>query len=82
MKFSDVDPESLLQFVLIMWFLLQWKEAVAKRSKKQAPQPDPYSHTQSSPVGFFEVGRLATMTTSAQHQLTAGYSKEAEQACR
>ncbi|XP_075376810.1 uncharacterized protein C1orf167 homolog isoform X2 [Mycteria americana] len=60
----------------------RWKEAVAKWSKKQAPQPEPYSYTQSSSVGFFGVGRLATMTTSAQHQLTVGYSKEAEQACR
>ncbi|XP_035757743.1 uncharacterized protein C1orf167 homolog [Egretta garzetta] len=60
----------------------RWKEAVAKRSKKQAPQPEPISYTQSSSVGFFGVGRLATMTTSAQHQLTVGYSKDAEQACR
>ncbi|GAB0198767.1 chloride transport protein 6 [Grus japonensis] len=60
----------------------QWKEAVTKQSKKQAPQPEPHSYTQSSSVGFFGVGRLATMTTSAQHQLTVGYSKEAEQACR
>ncbi|XP_068270821.1 uncharacterized protein C1orf167 homolog isoform X2 [Nyctibius grandis] len=60
----------------------RWKEAVAKRSKKQAPQREPYSYTQSSSVGFIGVGRLATMTTSAQHQLTEGYSKEAEQACR
>ncbi|XP_050765618.1 uncharacterized protein C1orf167 homolog [Gymnogyps californianus] len=60
----------------------RWREAVAKRSKKQALQPEPYSYTQSSSVGFFGVGRLATMTTSAQHQLTVGYSKEAEQACR
>ncbi|XP_054705346.1 uncharacterized protein C1orf167 homolog [Grus americana] len=60
----------------------RWKEAVTKQSKKQAPQPEPHSYTQSSSVGFFGVGRLATMTTSAQHQLTVGYSKEAEQACR
>ncbi|XP_029875116.1 chloride transport protein 6 isoform X3 [Aquila chrysaetos chrysaetos] len=60
----------------------RWKEAVTKRSKKQSLQPEPYSHTQSSSVGFFGVGRLAAMTTSAQHQLTVGYSKEAEQACR
>ncbi|KAM6240964.1 uncharacterized protein C1orf167 homolog [Porphyrio hochstetteri] len=60
----------------------RWKEAVTKQSEKQAPQPDPYSYTQSSSVGFSGVGRLAAMTTSAQHQLTAGYSKEAEQACR
>ncbi|XP_075028605.1 uncharacterized protein C1orf167 homolog isoform X2 [Calonectris borealis] len=60
----------------------RWKEAVAKRSKKQARQPEPYSYTQSSSVGFFGVGRLATMTTSAQHQLTVGYSKEAEETCR
>ncbi|XP_030363504.1 uncharacterized protein C1orf167 homolog isoform X2 [Strigops habroptila] len=59
----------------------RWKEAVAKESKKQAPQPELYS-THSSSVGGFGVGRLATMTTSAQHQLTEGYSKEAEQACR
>lgn len=67
-----------LQFVLILWFLLQWKEAVTKWSKKRSLQPEP----QSSSVGFFGVGRLAAMTTSAQHQLTVGYSKEAEQACR
>ncbi|XP_061203994.1 uncharacterized protein C1orf167 homolog isoform X2 [Neopsephotus bourkii] len=59
----------------------RWKEAVAKESKKQAPQPELYS-TRSSSVGGFGVGRLATMTTSAEHQLTEGYSKEAEQACR
>ncbi|XP_062459836.1 uncharacterized protein C1orf167 homolog [Pezoporus occidentalis] len=59
----------------------RWKEAVAKESKKQAPQPELYS-THSSSVGGFEVGRLATMTTSAEHQLTEGYSKTAEQACR
>lgn len=55
---------------------------MAKRSKKEAPPPEPYSYTRSSSVGFFGVGRLATMTTSAQHQLTVGYSKEAELACR
>ncbi|XP_068014545.1 uncharacterized protein C1orf167 homolog [Melanerpes formicivorus] len=60
----------------------RWKEAVAKRSRKQAMKPELCSHTQSSSVGSFGVGRLATMTTSAQHQLTEGYSKEAEQACR
>ncbi|XP_049652456.1 uncharacterized protein C1orf167 homolog isoform X1 [Accipiter gentilis] len=60
----------------------RWKEAVTKWSKKRSLQPEPYSHTQSSSVGFFGVGRLAAMTTSAQHQLTVGYSKEAEQACR
>ncbi|XP_055560355.1 uncharacterized protein C1orf167 homolog isoform X1 [Falco cherrug] len=60
----------------------RWKEAVEKQSKKQALQPEPYSYTPSSSVGCFGVGRLATMTTSAQHQLTVGYSKEAEQACR
>ncbi|XP_017935032.2 uncharacterized protein C1orf167 homolog isoform X2 [Manacus vitellinus] len=60
----------------------RWKEAVAKRSKKEALRPEPYSYTQSSSAGGFGVGRLATMTTSAQHQLTTGYSKEAEQARR
>ncbi|KAM6371535.1 uncharacterized protein C1orf167 homolog isoform 2-T2 [Pluvialis apricaria] len=60
----------------------RWKEAVAKRSKKQAQPPEPYSFTRSSSVGFFGVGRLATMTTSAQHQFTVGYSKEAELDCR
>uniref|UniRef100_A0A8C8B4N4 Uncharacterized protein n=1 Tax=Otus sunia TaxID=257818 RepID=A0A8C8B4N4_9STRI len=60
----------------------RWKEAAAKWSKKQALQPEPYPHTQSSSVGFLRVGRLATMTTSAQHQFTVGYSKEAEQARR
>ncbi|XP_026718371.1 uncharacterized protein C1orf167 homolog isoform X2 [Athene cunicularia] len=60
----------------------RWKDAVAKWSKKQASQPKPYSCTQSSSVGFLGVGRLATMTTSAQHQFTVGYSKEAEQARR
>ncbi|OPJ86172.1 hypothetical protein AV530_011340 [Patagioenas fasciata monilis] len=60
----------------------RWKEAVAKRSKKQDPQPESYSYTQSSSVGSSGAGRLAAMTTSAQHQLTGGYSKEAEQACR
>lgn len=66
----------------MVWFLLQWKEAVAKQSKKEALQSEPYSYTQSSSAGIFGVGRLATMTTSAQHQLTTGYSKEAEQARR
>ncbi|XP_047923662.2 uncharacterized protein C1orf167 homolog isoform X2 [Anser cygnoides] len=60
----------------------KWNEAVAKRGKKQAPQPAPYSYTQSSSVGLSGLGRLATMTTSARHQLTAAYLKEAEQACR
>ncbi|RMB91721.1 hypothetical protein DUI87_31951 [Hirundo rustica rustica] len=60
----------------------EWKEAVAKQSKKEALQPEPYSYTQSSSAGIFGVGKLATMTTSAQHQLATGYSKEAEQACR
>ncbi|XP_032863722.2 uncharacterized protein C1orf167 homolog isoform X2 [Tyto alba] len=60
----------------------RWKEAVAKWNKKQAPQPEPYSYIQSSSVRFFGVGRLAAMTTSAQHQLTVGYSKEAEKAHR
>ncbi|XP_014796819.1 PREDICTED: uncharacterized protein C1orf167 homolog isoform X2 [Calidris pugnax] len=69
------------------WALLavsfrRWKEAVVKQSKNQPLLPEPYSCTQSSSVGFFGVGRLATMTTSAQQQLTVGYSKEAEQACR
>lgn len=54
---------------------------MAKESKKQAPQPELYS-THSSSAGGLGVGRLATMTTSAEHQLTEGYSKEAEQACR
>ncbi|XP_058279345.1 uncharacterized protein C1orf167 homolog [Hirundo rustica] len=60
----------------------RWKEAVAKQSKKEALQPEPYSYTQSSSAGIFGVRKLATMTTSAQHQLATGYSKEAEQACR
>ncbi|XP_015737839.1 uncharacterized protein C1orf167 homolog isoform X2 [Coturnix japonica] len=60
----------------------KWKEAVAKQSQKQAAQSESYSYTQSSSVGFSGIGRLATMTTSAQHQLTEGYMKEAEQACR
>ncbi|XP_023796382.1 uncharacterized protein C1orf167 homolog isoform X3 [Cyanistes caeruleus] len=60
----------------------KWKEAVAKQSKKKALQPEPYSFTQSSSAGIFGVGRSATMTTSAQHQLGTGYSKEAEQARR
>ncbi|KAM4758614.1 uncharacterized protein C1orf167 homolog [Cyanocitta cristata] len=60
----------------------RWKEAVAKQSKKEALQPEPYSCTQSSSAGIFGLGRLATMTTSARHQLTTGYSKEADQACR
>uniref|UniRef100_A0A8B9U002 Uncharacterized protein n=1 Tax=Anas zonorhyncha TaxID=75864 RepID=A0A8B9U002_9AVES len=60
----------------------KWNEAVAQRGKKQAPQPAPYSYTQCSSAGFFGLGRLATMTTSAQHQLTAAYLQEAEQACR
>ncbi|XP_021273332.1 uncharacterized protein C1orf167 homolog isoform X2 [Numida meleagris] len=60
----------------------KWKEAVAKRSQKQAAQSESCTYTQSSSVGFSGIGRLATMTTSAQHQLTAGYMKEAEQACR
>ncbi|XP_005057760.1 PREDICTED: uncharacterized protein C1orf167 homolog [Ficedula albicollis] len=60
----------------------RWKEAVAKQSKKEALQPEPYSYTQSSSAGIFGIGRLATMTTSAQHQLATGYSKEVEQACR
>lgn len=55
---------------------------MTKQSKKRSLQPEPYSHTHSTPVGFSGVGRLAAMTTSAQHQLTVGYSKEAEQACR
>lgn len=55
---------------------------MAKQSKKEALQPEPYSYTQSSSAGSFGVGRLATMTTSAQHQLAAGYSKEVEQAHR
>lgn len=71
-----------LQFILTMWFLLQWKKAVAKQSQKQAAQSESYSYTQSSSVDFSGIGRLATMTTSAQHQLTEGYMKEAEQACR
>ncbi|RLV95597.1 hypothetical protein DV515_00012833, partial [Chloebia gouldiae] len=65
-----------------MWFPLQWKEAMAKQSKKEALQPEPYSHTQSSSAGIFGGGRLAAMTTSAQHQLATGYSKEVEQAHR
>lgn len=60
----------------------KWKKAVAKQSQKQAAQSESYSYTQSSSVGFSGIGRLATMTTSAQHQLTEGYMKEAEQACR
>ncbi|XP_062449491.1 uncharacterized protein C1orf167 homolog [Rhea pennata] len=48
----------------------------------QTLQPEPYSYAQRSSVGFVGVGRLATMTTSAQHQLTVGCLKEAEQACR
>ncbi|XP_042739233.1 uncharacterized protein C1orf167 homolog [Lagopus leucura] len=60
----------------------KWKEAVTKQSQKQAAQSESYSCTQSSSVGFSGIGRLATMTTSAQHQLTEGYMKEAEQACR
>ncbi|XP_068771868.1 uncharacterized protein C1orf167 homolog isoform X2 [Struthio camelus] len=60
----------------------RWKEAVARQSKKQTLQPEPYSYAQSSSVDFFEVGRLATVTTSAKHQLTVGCLKEAEQACR
>lgn len=55
---------------------------MAKQSQKQAAQSESYSYTQSSSVGFSGIGRLATMTTSAQHQLTEGYTKEAEQACR
>ncbi|XP_036252336.1 uncharacterized protein C1orf167 homolog isoform X2 [Molothrus ater] len=60
----------------------RWKEAMAKQSKKEALQPEPYSYTQSSSAGIFGGGRLATMTTSAQHQLPTGYSKEVEQAHR
>ncbi|XP_066190431.1 uncharacterized protein C1orf167 homolog isoform X2 [Sylvia atricapilla] len=60
----------------------RWKEAVAKQRRKEALQLEPCSYTQSSPVGIFGVGKLATMTTSAQHQLATGYSKEAEQAYR
>ncbi|XP_054147825.1 uncharacterized protein C1orf167-like [Melozone crissalis] len=60
----------------------RWKEAMAKQSQKKALQPEPYSYTQSSSVGIFGVGRLATMTTPAQHQLPAGYSKEVKQAHR
>lgn len=60
----------------------KWKKAVAKQSQKQAAQSESYSYTQSSSVDFSGIGRLATMTTSAQHQLTEGYMKEAEQACR
>lgn len=55
---------------------------MAKRSKKEALQPEPYSCSQRSSVGIFRVGKLAAMTTSAQYQLAAGYSKEAKQACR
>lgn len=55
---------------------------MAKQSQKQAAQSESYSYTQSSSVGFSGIGRLATMTTSTQHQLTEGYMKEAEQACR
>nr|XP_026652692.1 uncharacterized protein C1orf167-like [Zonotrichia albicollis] len=55
---------------------------MAKQSQKKALQPEPYSYTQSSSVGSFGVGRLATMTAPAQHQLPAGYSKEVEQAHR
>lgn len=83
MTFSDVDPDfNPLPVVLILCFLLQWKEAVAKRIRKQPLRPELCSYTQSSSVGSFGVGRLAAMTTSAQHQLTEGYSKEVEQACR
>ncbi|XP_071623337.1 uncharacterized protein C1orf167 homolog isoform X2 [Heliangelus exortis] len=62
----------------------RWKEAVAvaKHSKKQAPQPEPNSYPPRPPVGCFGAGRLAAMTTPAQQQLTAGHSQEAEQACR
>ncbi|XP_053853545.1 uncharacterized protein C1orf167 homolog isoform X4 [Vidua macroura] len=60
----------------------RWKEAMAKQSKKEALQPEPYSYTQSSSAGIFAVGRLATMTSSAQHQLGTGYAKEVEQAHR
>ncbi|XP_066059368.1 uncharacterized protein C1orf167 homolog isoform X2 [Chamaea fasciata] len=60
----------------------RWKEAVAKQSKKEALQPEPSSYTQSSSAGIFGVGKLATMTSSAQQQLATGYSKEAEQAYR
>ncbi|XP_038015425.1 uncharacterized protein C1orf167 homolog isoform X2 [Motacilla alba alba] len=60
----------------------RWKEAMAKQSKKEALQPDPYSYSQSSSAGTFGIGRLATMTTSAQHQLTTEYSKEVERAHR
>ncbi|XP_057895454.1 uncharacterized protein C1orf167-like [Melospiza georgiana] len=55
---------------------------MAKQSQKKALQPEPYSYTQSPSAGIFGVGRLATMTTPAQHQLPAGYSKEVEQAHR
>ncbi|XP_030319289.1 uncharacterized protein C1orf167 homolog [Calypte anna] len=62
----------------------RWKEAVAvaKQSKKQAPQPEPNSYPPRPPVGCFGAGRLAAMTTPAQQQLTAGHSQEAEQAWR
>ncbi|KAF2977448.1 hypothetical protein EK904_000959, partial [Melospiza melodia maxima] len=60
----------------------RWKEAMAKQSQKKALQPEPYSYTQGPSAGIFGVGRLATMTTPAQHQLPAGYSKEVEQAHR
>ncbi|XP_053818729.1 uncharacterized protein C1orf167 homolog isoform X4 [Vidua chalybeata] len=60
----------------------RWKEAMAKQSKKEALHPEPYSYTQSSSAGIFAVGRLATMTSSAQHQLGTGYAKEVEQAHR
>ncbi|XP_050838264.1 uncharacterized protein C1orf167 homolog isoform X3 [Serinus canaria] len=60
----------------------RWKEAMAKQSQKKALQPEPYSYTQSLSAGIFGVGRLATMTTSAQHQPATGYSKEVEQAYR
>lgn len=86
-KFSDVDPatntiNTLSAVCSNHMFLLQWKEAVAKQSKKEALQPEPCSYTQSSSAGIFGVGKSATMTTSAQHQLATGYSKEAEQAYR
>lgn len=55
---------------------------MARQKMKEALQPEPYSYTQSPSAGIFGVGRLAAMTTSAQHQLATGYSKEVEQACR
>ncbi|XP_053941788.1 uncharacterized protein C1orf167 homolog isoform X2 [Cuculus canorus] len=76
----EVAQQRLASSLLALSFR-RWKEAVEKRSKKQALKPEPYSYTRSSSVGCFGVGRLATMTTSAQ-QLTVGYSKEVEQACR